>query len=71
MRDLFSIAADAKRAKAAVGKLGSNDKNRGLCAIADALIALQDKILTANAQDISNGRENGLNEADCRPSILV
>lgn len=62
MRDLFSIAADAKHAKIAVGKLGTTEKNHGLYTIADALISRQDEILAANALDIVAGRESGLNE---------
>ena len=62
MRDLMTIAEAAKAAKYAVARLGTNDKNRGLLAIAAALEANTDKILAANAIDIENGRKNGLNE---------
>ena len=37
MRTLMQIAEDARRSKYAVAKLGTNDKNRGILAIADAL----------------------------------
>mgnify|MGYP000268664679 FL=1 len=37
MRQLFEIAEDARRSKYAVAKLGTNDKNRGILAIADTL----------------------------------
>ena len=56
MRQLLEIAEDARRVKHAVAKLGTNDKNRGLLAIADALIAHADEIIAANRIDIENGR---------------
>ena len=62
MRDLLTIARDANAAKRAVAKLGTNDKNRGLAAIADALLAHTDEILAANQTDIENGRAAGLND---------
>ena len=37
MRTLMQIAEDARRSKYAVAKLGTNDKNRGILAIADTL----------------------------------
>ena len=62
MRQLLEIAEDARRAKYTVAKLGTNDKNRALLAIADALEARADEIITANAVDIENGRAAGLND---------
>ena len=62
MRDLMSIAWAAKAAKADVARLGTDDKNRGLEAIACALEAHTAEILAANAADIEAGRANGLNE---------
>ena len=47
MRQLLEIAEDARRAKYTVAKLGTNDKNRGLTAIADALLAHADEIIAA------------------------
>ena len=60
MRQLMEIAEDARRVKHAVAALGTNDKNRGLLAIADALIAHADEIIAANQADIENGRAAGL-----------
>ena len=60
MRQLLEIAEDARRVKHAVAKLGTNDKNRGLLAIADALEAHADEIIAANRIDIENGRAAGL-----------
>ncbi len=62
MRELLKIAEDAKLAKNAVAKLGTNDKNRGLRAIAESLNTYAEKIIAANKIDIENGRKNGLNE---------
>ena len=62
MRELMDIAKAANNAKRAVAKLGTNDKNRGLTAIANALLAHADEIIAANAVDIANGRENGLTD---------
>ena len=62
MRQLMDIAADARRAKYAVARLGTNDTNRGLLAIADALLANTREIIDANRIDIENGRANGLVE---------
>lgn len=62
MRDLMTIAWAAKAAKADVARLGTDDKNRGLKAIACALEAHTAEILAANAVDIEAGRANGLNE---------
>ena len=57
MRQLMEIAEDARRVKHAVAALGTNDKNRGLLAIADALEAHADEIIAANRIDIENGRK--------------
>ncbi|MDO5142696.1 MAG: glutamate-5-semialdehyde dehydrogenase [Eubacteriales bacterium] len=62
MRGLMEIAEQARRVKRTVAKLGTNDKNRGLHAIADALEAQTKAILRANRVDIENGRANGLND---------
>ena len=62
MRELMQIAEDARRVKYAVAKLGTNDKNRGLRAIADALEARADEIIAANRTDIENGRASGLSD---------
>ena len=60
MRQLMEIAEAARRVKHAVAKLGTNDKNRGLLAIADALETHADEIIAANRIDIENGRAIGL-----------
>lgn len=60
MRQLMEIAEAARRVKHAVAKLGTNDKNRALLAIADALETHADEIIAANRLDIENGRASGL-----------
>ena len=62
MRTLMQIAEDALRSKYAVAMLGTNDKNRGILAIADTLMAHADEIIAANRIDIENGRAAGLND---------
>ena len=62
MRELMQIARDANEAKREAAKLGTNDKNRGLLAIADALEAHVGEIIAANREDLENGRQNGLGD---------
>lgn len=62
MRDLQTIADGALAAKQAVARLGANEKNRALEAIAQALENHVPEILAANAEDVARGREAGLND---------
>lgn len=62
MRTVLEIARGAKAAKTAVARLGTNDKNRALLAIADMLEAHTDEILAANREDIEAGKASGLND---------
>ena len=55
-----------KRAKAAsriMARLGQNEKNNALLAVADALIANADKVIEANDIDIANAKENNMSPA--------
>jgi glutamate-5-semialdehyde dehydrogenase len=55
-----------KRARAAARQLRqctTEQKNAGLRAMADELVAAQESILSANAQDVAQGREAGLSAA--------
>lgn len=61
MRDLMTIAQAAQTAKSTVAHLSSLEKNQGLHAIADTLLANTQKILIANQLDISKAQEHGLN----------
>lgn len=62
MRDLQTIAEGALAAKQAVARLGTNEKNRALEAIAETLETNANLILDANAEDIARGRASGLND---------
>jgi glutamate-5-semialdehyde dehydrogenase len=56
----------ARRARAAAAKLAPMAraaKDAALLAMADALVAHTDDVLTANAEDIARGRESGLSDA--------
>lgn len=57
---LTEIGKRAKNAAAALAITSTEDKNRILQAMADALRENCDKILEANAIDIENGRKNGM-----------
>jgi glutamate-5-semialdehyde dehydrogenase len=62
-RSLDTAEARFRAAKAASGRLGTATtaaKNRGLDAIADALLGRSAEIVAANAHDLDAARENGL-----------
>ncbi|QLO43975.1 glutamate-5-semialdehyde dehydrogenase [Citrobacter freundii] len=61
MLEQMGIAAKAASYKLAL--LSSREKNRVLEKIADELEAQTESILSANAQDVEQARENGLSEA--------
>ena len=54
MTELYQMLSAAKSAKTQVATLSTDDKNKALRAMADALVASMDQILAANAQDIAN-----------------
>lgn len=62
MTAVLDTCRRAAAVKHTVGALGTMEKNRVLLAIADALQANREQIKAANAQDIANGRANGLND---------
>ncbi len=57
------ICAAAKRASRTLATLGSGIKDEALEAIAEAIETHADEILEANAQDVRDGRQNGLSDA--------
>ncbi|MHA6483943.1 glutamate-5-semialdehyde dehydrogenase [Paenibacillus sp. strain BS8-2] len=59
MSEVRTKAALAQEAAIAAGRLTTEQKNEALLAIADALVERQEEIMTANAEDLHNGRENG------------
>ena len=50
----------AKKAAVEAARLGTADKNRGLLAVADELIAQQDMILEENTKDLEAAKEKGV-----------
>jgi glutamate-5-semialdehyde dehydrogenase len=63
MTDLITLGKAARLASRQLGLLNTNQKNEALRAIADELEAHTADILSANAQDIADGRAKGLSEA--------
>ena len=63
MSEVLEAARRAKVAAAALAPLTRATKDAALLAMADALVAEQDRILAANAQDVDAGREAGTSEA--------
>ena len=59
--NLTEIGAKAKEVSRLLGKLGQNEKNAGLLAAADALMACQEQILAANGEDVVAARKKGMN----------
>ncbi len=60
---LESMGISAKRASRVLGRLGIDDKNKGLMAVADALLSHCDDILAANRKDVDKARERGMKES--------
>ena len=58
---LQEMGKKAKETAFVLGQLSTPDKDRGLKAAADALVAHADEIITANSIDMENGRKKGLN----------
>ncbi len=60
---LYELGSKAKKASRVMARLGQNDKNTALLAVADALVANAAPIMEANAIDMANAKENGMSEA--------
>lgn len=63
MSDLYELAAKAKAASSRLQLYDTEQKNRGLSAIADALQTRCDEILLANKVDIEAAKKNGIRSA--------
>ena len=63
MNDLRTMAEQGQAAAAVMALAGAGEKDRALCAIADALRTQQDEILAANARDVDAARNAGLRES--------
>src|SRR3954471_19902777 len=61
--EVRAVAERARAAAAALAPLPRSAKDRALLAMADALEAETDRILAANAEDVTAGREAGTTEA--------
>lgn len=59
MSEVREKAQLAKQTVAVLGKLTTNEKNKALLEMADALIARAGDIMEANAEDLRRGKENG------------
>ena len=63
MSEVLEVALRAKVAAAQLAPLSRATKDAALLAMADALESATDQILTANAQDVTAGRDAGTDEA--------
>lgn len=59
---LTDLCKSACEAKYIVQNLSTDEKNRALLAVADALVDGKSKILSANEKDVANGHENGMHQ---------
>ncbi len=60
MTNLNEMGEKAQTAGYQLQKLSTAEKNKGLAAVAEALISQCDRILEANGRDIENARANGM-----------
>ena len=60
---MLDMGARARAASRALGRLGPDDRTRGLNAIAGAIRAAAPAILAANKQDMDAARKKGLSDA--------
>jgi glutamate-5-semialdehyde dehydrogenase len=58
-----TLGQEARKASRHIARANTNSKNAALQAIYAALETNQEKVLTANALDMSNGKANGLDAA--------
>ncbi len=60
---IHAMGAAARKAARKLSRVDTGDKNRALHAIADALLANEARLIEANAVDLQNGRDAGLDPA--------
>ncbi len=60
---IHDLGRRARAASRQLAQLSSEQKNAGLLAMADALMAAQEELLAANAQDVERARADGLSSA--------
>lgn len=61
--DLLEICKNAKEVTPIIGNLATDEKNKVLCAAADALVVHAKDVIAANQKDLANGRKNKMSEA--------
>lgn len=59
---LLQLGKNAKEAENTLRTISTNQKNRVLAAVADHLVESSEKLLEANAVDVSNGKKNNMSE---------
>ena len=59
---LLQLGKNAKEAENTLRTISTNQKNRVLAAVADHLVESSEKLLEANAIDVSNGKKNNMPE---------
>ena len=62
MTNFTEMSNRAQAARFALRKCSTDEKNRALFAVADALVANTKLIITENARDLENGRAKGMHE---------
>jgi glutamate-5-semialdehyde dehydrogenase len=60
---MLSMGTQARTASAALAKAEPDARTRAIRAMADALIAAENDVLAANAEDLAGGKEKGLSAA--------
>ncbi|MDQ3502590.1 MAG: gamma-glutamyl-phosphate reductase, partial [Actinomycetota bacterium] len=63
MNEVIEVATRARAAAARLAPLPRKAKDAALHAMADALVEHADRVLAANAEDVTAGREAGTSEA--------
>ncbi|MEO2207277.1 glutamate-5-semialdehyde dehydrogenase [Paenibacillus pabuli] len=63
MSEVRQKASKAQAAVPQLNRLNTDQKNKALLAMADALISESESIITANAEDLARGREQGTPES--------
>ena len=63
MSEILELCKKAKVASAAMGRLGTTEKNKALLAVADALMEEHSDIIKGNRIDMENADANGMSDA--------
>mgnify|MGYP002399418704 CR=1 FL=1 len=60
---MVRMGREARHASLILARISTEDKNRALAGMADALLAKQDLLIRENARDLANARKTGLSPA--------